>query len=223
MTSTRLREAVGVIAVGGFVALAGCGDDDASTLEREDPSERATVTTPVVTATSDTTTTSGPAVADSTSLPPEAADLADLEHPTGFRLSYPPGWSPAGLELPSEFAQDAECASVKIVDRAPPPESGGAQAPSIEQSVVQVCSRPADGSTLEEFMRTTYGADLAGFEATTLAGHPAYGQQSREFSIFFLDAGGRRYQVRTSVVAAPELESTRLAEVEQILQTLTID
>jgi hypothetical protein len=117
------------------------------------------------------------------------------------------------------FANGATCGSAAIVDRAPPSLSG--PGPSVEQSFVQVCWRPLDGRTLAQFMAATYGS-AGGFEATTLAGKPAFVSRAGTSATYFVDTSSRRYQVATAVVASAELQPRRLAEVEQILASLSL-
>lgn len=134
-------------------------------------------------------------------------------------MQYPDGWGPAGRLLGTAFANGATCGSAVIVDRAEPGGSGPGA--SIEQSLVQVCWRPLDGSSLSDFMASTYGA-AGGFEATTLAGRPAFVSRAGNSSTYFVDTAGRRYQVATAVAASPDLEARRLGEVAQILDTLSL-
>jgi hypothetical protein len=136
-----------------------------------------------------------------------------------FTVTYPDGWGPAGRLLGTAFANGATCGSAVIVDRAQPEGSG--QGTQVEQSLVQVCWQPRGSSSLADFMAATYGS-AGGFEATTLAGKPAFVSLAGTSSTYFVDTSARRYQIATAVAASPELEATRLAEVERILSSLTL-
>jgi hypothetical protein len=226
-----------VTAAVGFLALSGCGGGDAATSGRptSPPTTSGPITSPTTpgSATSTTTgslsSTPGPTSAPTTTSP-AGGDIPRSTAPTtggtsppdsveDFAVEYPAGWGPAGQLLATAFANGATCGSAAIVDRAPPDLSGpGAR---IEQSFVQVCWRGRDGTTLPEFMATTYGP-AGGFQATTLAGRPAFVSRAGTSSTFFVDTSTRRYQVATAVAASAELEPTRLAQVERILESLSL-
>lgn len=150
---------------------------------------------------------------------PPIGDGPRADSVEGFAVDYPPGWGPAGRLLATAFANGATCGSAAIVDRALPNDAGPGA--SIEQSLVQVCWRARDGTTLQEFMAATYGS-AGGFEATTLAGRPAVVSRAGTSSTFFVDTSTRRYQLATAVAASGELEPKRLAEVEHILGSLSL-
>src|SRR4029450_9338078 len=89
----------------------------------------------------------------------------------GYSLSYPPRWKSAAKVVATQSAAAARCQSVRFVDRAGPSE--------VRQSIVQVCWKAVTGDTsLDSYMRKTYGRRLSSFFVkTTLGGVPAY--QSR--------------------------------------------
>jgi hypothetical protein len=136
----------------------------------------------------------------------------------GYTLSYPRGWKVAGKVVATQFAIGARCQSVRVVD-----SRGLAQ---VRQSFVQLCwKRVTDGSSLAEFMRRTYGRRLGTlFERTTLAGGPAYRTRGpRTNRTFFVQSATHRIQLVAAVVAAPARRATRLAQVNRILRSLTLE
>lgn len=203
--------------------LAACADSGTDAAARAGSS---TSTTSASTTTVDlgatTSSSAPPAEVDADRPAPSTSTTAAAVRPAGgplpFTLDLPPGWSMAGPQLGTEFAQGAECAAAVVVDRDVPPDAGA----SVERSVVQVCWRPRGGATLGQFMADTYGPDLGGFEPTTLAGHPAYAVQRATSSTWFADGTQSRYQVATSVEASPALEGARLGDVDRILSSLTL-
>lgn len=209
----------------GSVALAGCGGDENASISRGEESTSTSV--PTTTPAPQSSTTSGPQASTTAPTSATASTTPTTRGTTAttaaasrdFTVEYPPGWGPAGQMQATAFANGATCGSAAIVDRAPPEGSGpGAR---VEQSYVQVCWRPVDGQTLAAFMAATYGS-VGGFQTTTLAGRPAYVSRAGTSSTYFVDASSRRYQVVASVTASPELEATRLGEVDRILKSLTL-
>ena len=141
----------------------------------------------------------------------------------GYALEYPDGWSTTGQVQATEFASRSACQSVRIVDFRPPPTAGPAA--QVRQSYVQVCSRRIGGSTsLDEFMRETYGSRLGDFfERTRLAGTDAYRTKGApENRTFFLQTPEYRLQVVAAVVASPARRAKRLAQVDGILASFQL-
>lgn len=140
----------------------------------------------------------------------------------GYSLSYPRTWEIAGQVVATEFAANADCRSVQIIDREPPPDAGpGAQ---VLSSLVQVCSRRLDdGTPLEEFLRKTYDDELfARFRRTTAGGVTAFTTGTAVNSITFLQTDAHRLQVVTAAVADPKDRHQRIAEVEAVLESLSV-
>jgi hypothetical protein len=135
----------------------------------------------------------------------------------GYSLSYPRGWKIAGKVVATQFAAAARCQSVRVVDRAGPSE--------VRQSIVQVCWKPVTGGTsLDAYMRKTYGRRLSSFFAKTkLGGMPAYrsrtGTRNRTF---FLQTKDYRLQVVSGVVAGPLRRAARVAQVNRILASFSL-
>ena len=122
----------------------------------------------------------------------------------------------------TSFAEGDRCESVLIVDYAPPPDSGPGA--STQQSFVQLCAaRVTDGSSLEDFMRRTYGdAYATQFESTTLGGARAYrAGSSLSNATFFVQPNAFRVQIVTGVVADAERQAARLAEVDAIIRSIS--
>ncbi len=166
-----------------------------------------------------TTAPRGPVPTQPGSTSPAAEVPRDMP-PEGFSLRHPEGWGAAGLVQATAFAAGATCSSSLIVDRAPPPDAGlGA---SVEQSFVQVCWKGQEGKSLAEFMAATYGGG-GGFQPTTLAGRPALVSRAGTSATYFVDTRSRRYQVVTGVAASEGLRATRLAQVDQVLGSLTFN
>jgi hypothetical protein len=141
----------------------------------------------------------------------------------GYSLSYPRGWHITGQVIATEFAAAARCESVRVVDFAPPASSGPSA--EIRHSFVQVCSkRVTDGSSLDEFMRETYGARLSElFGRTTLGATRAYGTKHRgETTTLFLQTPGFRLQIVAAVVAAPSKRALRHSQVARILESFSL-
>lgn len=124
--------------------------------------------------------------------------------------------------IATEFGAGAECAAAKIVDYEPPADSGGAEAGSLLQSVVQICARPADGLSLDEFMAATYGGTV-GFEQTEIGGLKAYAQGNDFELIAFTQTEMYRFEVLTNVTAERTVDALRVTEVKGILATVRFD
>jgi hypothetical protein len=145
-----------------------------------------------------------------------------VDDAVGYSLSYPRTWSPAGALAATEFAAEADCRSVGIVDREPPPDAGpGAE---VRSSFVQVCSRPlTDDAGLEEFLRMTYDEELlAGFRRTTVGNAGAFTTGTAVNSITFLQSDTHRLQVLTAVVGEPGEQQERIAQVEEVLGSFAL-
>jgi hypothetical protein len=135
----------------------------------------------------------------------------------GYSLSYPPRWKVAGRVVATQFASGTRCQSVRFVDRATPSE--------VRQSFVQSCwRRNAQSSSLDAFMRKTYGSRLSGFFVkTTLGGVPAYRSRTAKSNrTFFLQTTDYRLQLIAAVVASPARRALRLAQVNRILASLSV-
>jgi hypothetical protein len=145
-----------------------------------------------------------------------------VDDEVGYSLSYPRTWKVAGALVATQFGAGADCRSVEIVDREPPPDAGpGAQ---VLSSLVQVCSRRlTDGPRLEEFLRRTYDeAILARFRRTKVGGARAFTTGAAVNSITFLETDAHRLQVVTAVVADPAEREQRITEVEAVLESFSL-
>lgn len=141
----------------------------------------------------------------------------------GYRLTYPRDWKVTGQVVATEFATEASCQSVRVIDFMPPKGSG----PSIRvrQSFAQICWRRAtDRSSLDDFMRKAYGDRLSDlFDPATLGGVRAYRtKQGGQSTTFFLQTAKHRIQVVTAVAAEPAKEARRLAQVRRILASFSV-
>jgi hypothetical protein len=145
------------------------------------------------------------------------------EHPDGVSFSYPEGWEELKFAaISTQFAAGAECVTVRIIDREAPTGSG--QAPFLLQSVVQVCSQPANEIPLETFMEQTYGADMGGFETFQIADQTGYRLTEGETTTAYVQHEADRFQVVTSVVVEdPATESLRQSQVQSILTSVRIE
>ena len=125
--------------------------------------------------------------------------------------------------MATQFARGSKCESVEVVDFEPPADSGSAA--RLLRSFVQICARPlVDGSSLEDFLRQTYGdAFHQQFQASTLGGGPAY-QTTSEMTgrTIFLQTPRFRLQINTAIVAASERRSERHSQVERILESFSL-
>jgi hypothetical protein len=148
-----------------------------------------------------------------------------LENDTvGYSLRYPRGWKITGQVVATAYAKGADCQSVRVVDFAPPPSAGPSA--QVRQSFVQICwRRVTDGSSLEEFMRSTYGDRvLEIFEKTSLGGARAYRTKGAIGNrTFFLQNDRYRLQVVATVTNEPAKSATRLAQVGRILGSFSLE
>jgi hypothetical protein len=151
-----------------------------------------------------------------TTPPTASGTIGDV---AGFNLDYPEGWHETGLVISTEFAAGAECVAALIVDQAPPTDP--AQAGFVLQSGVQVCARPVDGDSLDTYMESVYGTAISEFTRSESDGVVEYRSDDGLESHTFAQTGSNRYQVTTFVTADPDLVEERLAQVQQILASLT--
>ena len=138
----------------------------------------------------------------------------------GYRLTFPDDWSLRGQVVATQFALDAECQSVQIIDFQPPQGSGA----KILHSLVQICARPLeDALTLEQFMIQTYGSLLGEqFEPVMFGGRSAYRTRNAgSDTTIFLQTQNHRVQIVSAVAAEPDVFPIRAAQVEAILASLT--
>jgi hypothetical protein len=153
--------------------------------------------------------------------PSAMVSMNRLENPkVGYALPYPSDWQVKGKVITTEFANGAQCESVEVVDAEPPPESGPAA--FILHSFVQACSKLlTDGSTLDDFMRETYGdAFAARFQTTEVGGLRAYRTTTKGLdTTIFLQTNNYRIQIVASVKASPEKQSERISQVQEILDS----
>jgi hypothetical protein len=143
----------------------------------------------------------------------------------GYSLRYPRSWKVKRQAVGgAEFVTGARCASVRVVDFEPPPESGAGGGGFLRHSFVQVCARGlTDRSSLDEFMRQTYPRSLrAQFELAKVGGVRAYTARKRDQTVIFLQTDDYRIQILASVVASPEKLATRRAQVRRILGSFAL-
>lgn len=160
-----------------------------------------------------------------TDLPPSIqGSMGRLENPeVGYSLLYPGDWQLRGQVMATEFANGAQCESVEVVDFQPPPEAGPGA--FVLHSFVQVCAKPlTDSSTLDDFMRRTYGDALAGlFQMMELDGVRAYRATNEDLDVtIFLQTNDYRVQIVSSVEADPDQRSERISQVQTILDSLSL-
>lgn len=163
----------------------------------------------------------GPGRASATGAPAYVR-LADAD--TGYTLIHPRGWRPEGRVLATSFGIGAACRSVRVVDREPPPDSGGGSA-SLLQAVVQLCARPLErpASSLEEFLRRTYPPALRDqFVRTRVAGLAAFRSGDAADGLVLLQTRRHRIEIVTAVVADDAHRARRLAQVRRILRSLAV-
>lgn len=144
-----------------------------------------------------------------------------IERPGSFSLSYPDTWQTGGVVVATEFAQGADCVSVRIVDREAPATSG--QAPFLYQTAFQVCARALDGRTLAAFMEATYGAGKGGFTAVEVGGRDAYRLDQGPATTIFLQSNRYRFQLVASVVAEAPLQALRSEQIRAILESFQVN
>lgn len=158
-------------------------------------------------------------------IPLDSIEVLRLEDSkVGYILFYPTDWQVKGKVIATEFANGTQCQSVEVVDAAPPPEAGPAA--FMLHSFVQVCSKLlTDSSTLNDFMRQTYGdAFTAQFQTTEVGGLRAYQTTTKDFdTIIFLQTNNYRIQIVTSVKAPSEKQSKRISQVQEILDSFSLE
>lgn len=194
-------------------ATPGSPDADAVTI-----TTAATTETPPSPTDTGTTGPTAPApVTGSSPLP--VAGPGTIHHPAGLDLSYPDGWQETGTAvIATQFATNARCAAALIVDQAPPTDP--AQAGFVLQSAVQVCATPTDGVLLDTYMESVYGTGVPGFAPDEVDGRIGFRHDDGLQSLIFIQTDSFRIQVATFVAADPDVEAARLAQVQQILESL---
>ena len=143
-----------------------------------------------------------------------------VRHPAGIEFALPEGWEESPSVIATQFATDAVCAVSVIVDRAPPDPDGDG---SVLQSAVQVCARPVDDRSLDAFMESVYGTGIPEFVRTEVGGMDAYRRDDGVQSLIFLQTSTHRVQIATSAVADPDLETERLAQIQQVIESITLN
>ena len=139
---------------------------------------------------------------------------------TGFRMLCPPEWSIGEQKIASEFSNGSECATASIVDWQPPNQSG--QSPGIFESIVQVCGKPTDGRSMEEFLTGMYGESVGGCEAESLDEIQTYrSNQSPTAWTLFVQSDSNRYQILVSIVAFSEVENRRIEQANEMLDSIS--
>ena len=141
----------------------------------------------------------------------------------GFSLCYPADWSVGGQVIATQFAVGARCRSVRVIDLAPPSDSGAAAA--MEQSLVQVCAKPLDADdSLDQYMRRVYGDRLQHtFAITDLDGTPGYRSTGRgQTRTTFAQHRNSLIQIVATVAASPEKTPERQAQVGKILESFAL-
>lgn len=141
----------------------------------------------------------------------------------GFSLCYPADWSVGVQVIATQFAVGARCRSVRVIDFAPPPDSGAVAA--MEQSLVQVCAKPLDADdSLDQYMRRVYGDRLQHtFAMTDLDGTPGYQSTGRgQTRTIFAQRRNSLIQIVATVAASPEKTPERQVQVEKILESFAL-
>jgi predicted Zn-dependent protease len=139
----------------------------------------------------------------------------------GYTLTYPRGWEIGREVVATQFGAGAKCQSVVVVDS--PADAGPAD---VRQSFVQLCWRPVTGGTsLAAYMRKTYRAQLPRlFRKTRLGGVRAYRTKGSTASrTFFVQGNGHRLQLVATVDTIPSRRLKRLAQVNRILRSFTLE
>lgn len=141
----------------------------------------------------------------------------------GFSLCYPADWSVSGQVIATQFAVGARCRSVRVIDFAPPTDSGAAAA--MKQSLVQVCAKPLDADdSLDQYMRRVYGDGLQDtFAITDLDGTRGYQSMARgQTRTIFAQFRSSLIQIVATVAASPQKTPERQAQVEKILESFAL-
>ena len=182
-----------------------------------------TATSPI-SSESETTETDTPTAGESLSTTLEPASTPGFQlianAALGYRLAFPNDWDLRGQVVATEFALEAECQSVQVIDFQPLEGSGAV----IRHSFVQICARPLeDALTLEQFMIQTYGSLLGEqFEPVMFGGRSAYRTRNAGSDpTTFLHTQNHRVQIVSAVAAEPDVFPIRAAQVEAILASLT--
>jgi hypothetical protein len=213
------RLPLGLLALLLSLSALACDSSEASSTSSTGapPSEPNTSNAPETSSTSpvDVPTTTTPASAPSG--PPGPADFS---HPAGFKFSYPEGWVLAGQLISTEFATQDDCVSVVAADEDLPPDSG--QAGFRFQSVVQFCIKDASAQSLEQHLESTYGAGIPGFQITEVGGRVAYRSDDGNEILIFTEVDNSWLQIAASIAAEPGLETQRVEEVNEILESVTL-
>ena len=139
----------------------------------------------------------------------------------GFTLYYPPDWTVDGQVVATQFTTNAKCRSVRFFDFEPPPDSGAA-AP-VQQSFVQVCSKPLDqDDSLDRYMDRVYGESLQQrFVLTDLNGTRSYQTKEKAQSVtIFAQPRTDLIQIVASVTTSHKKYFERQEQVEKILRSL---
>jgi hypothetical protein len=175
---------------------------------------------PTSTAAPSPTTSTDVATASTTTTTPGIPGPAEFTHPAGFTFRYPVGWMLDRQLISTEFASENDCVSVVAVDEELPSDSG--QAGFRLQSVVQFCTKEASGQSLEQYLESTYGAGIPGFQRTEIDGRELYRSDDGNESLIFTEVEDTWLQIATSVAAEPGLEEQRLEEVAGILESVEL-
>ncbi len=199
------------VLLGLALILSACALRETTAESSTAPADDTNTTRPATTMTSTTMTSR------TTTTQPSASGT--IRHASGFRLSYPDGWHETGIVISTEFATGAECVAALIVDQAPP--SDPAQAGFVLQSGVQVCAKPVDGTSLDTYMESVYGTGVSEFVRGQSDGVVEYRRSSGLESHIFAQTDSYRFQVTAFVTADPDLEQERIAQVQEILDSLT--
>jgi hypothetical protein len=146
--------------------------------------------------------------------------LADTT--VGWSLRYPGAWSARGRVAATAFAAGARCRSAIVVDD---PSAGATGPVGTElRTFVQVCARRrTDRLTLERSLRETYGSAFAAqFEETRLGGRPAFRTRRSTPALVFVQTGGFRIQLASSVSTESRLRAKRRSEVAAVLRSFEL-
>jgi hypothetical protein len=139
----------------------------------------------------------------------------------GYFLKYPNTWHVTGQVVATEFAENADCEGVQIVDWAPPP---GSSAAFIFHSFVQVCvQRLSDNLRLDDFMKQTYDdVLLSEFRMKELSGLSSYWHKQGDLGgSIFLQTQSHRIQISFGVAADAEKRSERWSQVQKVLHSFS--
>ena len=140
----------------------------------------------------------------------------------GWSLHYPSAWSARERVAATAFAAGARCRSAVVVD-GPTGDSTGPVGAEL-RTFVQVCARRRnDRLTLERFLGETYGSAFAAqLEQTRLGGRPAFRTRRSTPALVFVQTGGFRIQLASSVSTEPRLRDRRRSEVSAVLRSFRV-